>query len=126
MKALWIALGILSIIAGFIGVFLPLLPTTPFALLAAFCFSKGSDTLHQWLLNTKMFGPLILDWEKHGVVRLPVKRLSTGMILLLFGYTLIFVKVAFWIKITVALIGICVLTFIWSRPSVPTKLTSDG
>ena len=124
MKALWIALGILSLIAGFIGVFLPLLPTTPFALLAAFCFSKGSDTLHNWLLNTKMFGPLILDWEKHGVVRLPVKRLSSAMIFFLFGYTLIFVKVAVWIKITVALIGVCVLTFIWTRPSVPAISTS--
>lgn len=119
MKAVWIALGILSLIAGFIGAFLPILPTTPFALLAAFCFSKGSDTLHEWLLNTKMFGPLIKDWEEHGVVRPKIKKLSTTMIVVLFGYTLIFVKVAWWIKLIVSSTGIGVLIFIWTRPSEP-------
>ncbi|MBK24951.1 MAG: hypothetical protein CME70_13210 [Halobacteriovorax sp.] len=126
MKALWIFLGILCLIAGFIGVFLPLLPTTPFALLAAFCFSKGSDTLYEWLLSSKLFGPLIKDWEAYGVIRLPVKRLSTGMIFLLFGYTLIFVKVALWIKAIVSLSGILVLAFIWTRPSLPsTQVSGD-
>lgn len=124
MKALWIFLGILCLIAGFIGVFLPLLPTTPFALLAAFCFSKGSDTLYEWLLSSKLFGPLIKDWEAYGVIRLPVKRLSTGMIFLLFGYTLIFVKVALWIKAIVSLSGILVLAFIWTRPSLPSTQAS--
>jgi len=124
VKALWIFLGILCLIAGFIGVFLPLLPTTPFALLAAFCFSKGSDTLYEWLLSSKLFGPLIKDWEAYGVIRLPVKRLSTGMIFLLFGYTLIFVKVALWIKAIVSLSGILVLAFIWTRPSLPSTQAS--
>jgi uncharacterized membrane protein YbaN (DUF454 family) len=120
MKALWIFLGIICLILGFIGVFLPLLPTTPFALLAAFCFSKGSDELHQWLLNTKMFGPLIRDWEDYGVIRLRYKKLSSIMISFLFGYTLIFVKVILWIKLVVMLSGLLVLWFIWSRPSTPT------
>ena len=119
MNLIWISLGILSLIAGFIGIFLPLLPTTPFALLAAFCFSKGSDDLHDWLLETKMFGPLIKDWEKYGVIRLRVKKMSTGMIGLLFGYTLIFVHVDIWIKIVVMLSGVGVLSFIWTRPSKP-------
>ncbi|MFT6067689.1 MAG: uncharacterized membrane protein YbaN (DUF454 family) [Bacteriovoracaceae bacterium] len=120
MKALWISLGIICLILGFIGVFLPLLPTTPFALLAAFCFSKGSDDLHRWLLETKMFGPLIKDWEDHGVIRLRIKKISTLMISLLFGYTLIFVKVFLWIKLIVSLTGLLVLWFIWTRPSTPT------
>lgn len=119
MKPFWIFLGILSLIAGFIGVFLPLLPTTPFALLAAFCFSKGSDALHEWLLESKFFGPLIKDWEKHGVIRLNIKRYSTVTIVGLFGYALIFVNVILWIKAIVILSGISVLTFIWSRPSTP-------
>lgn len=119
MKALWISFGILSLILGFIGVFLPLLPTTPFALLAAFCFSKGSDQLHEWLLDSKLFGPLIRDWESYGVIRLRVKKISTTMIALLFGYTLIFVKVFLWIKLVVSLSGVLVLCFIWTRPSTP-------
>lgn len=119
MKALWIALGIICLLLGFIGIFLPLLPTTPFALLAAFCFSKGSDELHQWLLDTKMFGPLIKDWEDYGVISLKIKRISSLMISLLFGYTLIFVKVILWIKLVVTISGLLVLWFIWSRPSKP-------
>jgi uncharacterized membrane protein YbaN (DUF454 family) len=119
LKPLWIFLGILSIITGFIGIFLPLLPTTPFALVAAFCFSKGSDTLHEWLLSSKFFGPLISDWEKNGAISLNIKRYSTFSIILLFGYTIIFVKVIFWIKMIVVLSGALVLAFIWTRPSRP-------
>lgn len=68
MRALWVAVGLLSLLLGAIGVVLPLLPTTPFVLLAAFAFSKGSPRLRQWLLDSATFGPIIADWEQHGAI----------------------------------------------------------
>jgi uncharacterized membrane protein YbaN (DUF454 family) len=118
-KILFLIAGYLCLVLGFIGAFLPILPTTPFVLLAAYCFSKGSDRMYNSLLQTKLFGPLIIDWRAHGVIPMKAKILSTTMIVLLFSYTLIFVPVAVWIKIIVATSGMGVLAFIWSRPSYP-------
>lgn len=115
-RILFLTFGILSLILGVIGIFLPLLPTTPFALLAAYFFSKSSTTLHSWLINQRTLGPLIKDWENYGVIRLKAKWMATVMIVLLFSYSLIFVPVALWIKVIVALSGLSILTFIWTRP----------
>lgn len=115
-RILFLILGFLSLFLGVIGIFLPLLPTTPFALLAAYFFSKSSHKIHRWLLDQKTLGPLIRDWESHGIIRLKAKWLATVMIVLLFSYSLLFVNVPHLIKGIVALSGIAILTFIWTRP----------
>ncbi len=115
-RIILLCLGFLCLILGFVGIFLPLLPTTPFALLAAYFFSKSSKNLHQWLLNQKHLGPLIKDWEAHGIIGLKAKWLATVMIVPLFSYSLYFVPVPMWIKAIVSLSGVCILTFIWTRP----------
>lgn len=115
-KVIFLILGLTSLILGFIGIFLPILPTTPFALLAAFFFSKSSEKLHQWLVNQRSLGPLIRDWESYGVIRLKAKWLATVMIIPLFSYSLFFVPVPLWIKSIVACSGMAILTFIWTRP----------
>lgn len=122
---LYISLGWLSLALGFIGAFLPILPTTPFALLAAYFFSKGSPKLHQWLLESRLMGPLIRDWQQYGVVRLRAKVTATIMITVLFSYTLIFVEVTWWIKVLVAGSGVGVLIFLWSRPSTHQRVPED-
>lgn len=116
-KIVFLFLGWLSLVLGFIGIFLPILPTTPFALLAAYFFSKSSERLHEWLISQKTMGPMIVTWQRHGVIRPRAKWLATILMTLLFSYTLIFVKVALWIKLIVAATGLSVLTFIWTRPS---------
>jgi len=116
-RIIFFCCGWISIILGVAGIFLPILPTTPFAILAAWCFSKSSERWHQWLLNHKIFGPTIRDWERDGVINPRAKALATSMIVLLFSYTLIFVKVHIVVKSIVTTIGISVLFFIWTRPS---------
>lgn len=114
---LFLILGWICIILAVIGIFLPLLPTTPFLILAAFLFSKGSERLHSWLLNQKSFGPIIKNWEQNGAIAPRAKIISTIMIMAFFSYTLIFIDVLFWIKTLVFLTGIGVLAFILTRPN---------
>jgi uncharacterized membrane protein YbaN (DUF454 family) len=114
---LYITVGWLFLGLGVIGIFLPLLPTTPFVLLAAFCFSRGSATLNRWLLEQKTFGPMIRDWNQHGIIRRRVKWTSAVLIVLMIGYPVLFSPLSRPIKIGLVMVGIGVIGFIWSRPS---------
>lgn len=78
-RLLWILAGVLSLLVGFIGIFLPVLPTAPLILLAAFCFSRGSERLEAWMLNHRRFGPMIHDWRRNRSVPLRAKQLATVM-----------------------------------------------
>lgn len=78
-RPLWLAAGVLSLVVGVIGIVLPLLPTTPLVLLAAFCFSRGSERWEAWLLAHPRFGPAVLDWRQHRAVPLRAKQLATVM-----------------------------------------------
>ena len=78
-RLLWGAAGVLALAAGIVGFFLPLLPTTPFVLLAAFCFSRGSARLEAWLLAHPRWGPLIRDWRVRHAMPLRAKQLAWAM-----------------------------------------------
>jgi len=78
-RALWVAAGGLSLATGIVGAFLPLLPTTPFVLLAAFCFARGSARVERWLLDHPRFGPMVRDWRKRRAIPRRAKRLAWAM-----------------------------------------------
>lgn len=113
----YIAAGWLSLGLGFVGIFVPLLPTTPFVLLAAVCFSRGSERLYLWLITQPTFGPLLRDWQLYGVIRRRVKWTTTLLMALLFSYPLSTGTIPWWAKGAMLLVGMSVLGFIWSRPS---------
>ncbi len=79
---LWLA-GSVSLALGVIGVVLPGLPTTPFVLLAAACYAKASPRLHHWLLNHRLTGPMLRDWETHRSLTRRTKQVAVGMMLLM-------------------------------------------
>ncbi|WP_033919376.1 YbaN family protein [Sphingomonas sp. 37zxx] len=68
IRSLYFAAGILSLVLGFIGAFLPILPTVPFVILAAFCFSRGSPRFETWLLDHPQLGPPIHAWRRSGAI----------------------------------------------------------
>lgn len=81
-RLIWLLAGLASLVLGFIGVFLPLLPTTPFVLLAAFCFSRGSSRCEHWLLTHRLFGPMVRDWRASRAVPLRAKQFASVMMAL--------------------------------------------
>ena len=104
-KTLFMSLGFLFIILAVLGVFLPLLPTTPFIILAAFLFSKSSDRWHQWLLSNRVFGPILYNWENSRCIPYFAKMLSFSMIAI-FGAISVLSMSAVWLQVvTVLLIG---------------------
>lgn len=119
IRTLFVIAGWMSLGLGLIGAFLPILPTTPLVILAAYFFSKGSTRLHQWLVTRPHLGNMIVEWEQHRVIRMRAKIMSTVVIIPLFAYTLGFVQVHLAIKVIVALTGVAVLAFIWTRASLP-------
>lgn len=75
----WLLGGGLSLLLGVIGIFLPLLPTTPFVLLAAFCFARGSVRYEAWLVAHPRFGPMIRQWRTSRAVPLRAKQAAWTM-----------------------------------------------
>ncbi len=116
MQFLWATLGLICVALAAIGVILPLLPTVPFLLLAAFFFSRSSSRLHNWLLSHPGFGPFIDDWNRSGAIRPRAKRLATVSVAAVILLSLILG--ASWLIITIQCVTVSfVLLFIWTRPN---------
>ncbi|MBL7556986.1 MAG: YbaN family protein [Bdellovibrionaceae bacterium] len=116
-RFLYLLFGWFFLVIGVIGIAVPLLPTTPFLILTAICFSKGSEKMHTWLLNHRIFGPPINEWNSKGVIRLKYKIMATTMMSLsaLFVYPKPYIPAIGKIGFSVSFI--LVMIFIWTRPS---------
>ena len=117
MRGIWFICGCISVAIGVIGIVLPLLPTVPLLLLAAICFAKSSERAHNWLMNHKVLGPPIHDWQSSGSIKRPAKISATVCIAAAFIISL-FLGVAWWALLMQAAVLGCVATFIWTRPEV--------
>jgi len=87
VRLLWLMLGLTSVGAGVVGAILPLLPTTPFLLLAAFAFARSSPRLHAGLLAHPHFGPMIDDWRRFGAINHRAKTASVVVMALTFAFS---------------------------------------
>lgn len=92
MRIVFALLGGLALLLGLIGAFLPVLPTTPFILLSAFCFGKSSPRLYAWLVSHPLCGPLIQDWQNHRGVRAHIRRRALWMMALSFSFSIYMVE----------------------------------
>ena len=84
-------LGFLFLGIALVGVFLPLLPTTPFVLVAAACFAKSSERRHRWLLANGTFGPMVRDWEEKRCVSCRVKAIAIASMAIVGGISVFIV-----------------------------------
>ena len=113
-----IVVGIVSLALGGLGIFLPLLPTTPFVLVAAFAFANSSEKLHRWLLDHNVFGPLIDNWRRHRAISPSAKAMSVLSMLAILAISW-FAGFAMIVIVVQALVLGCVAAFILTRPSFP-------
>ncbi len=114
MRFLWIGFGWLFVGLGVLGIALPLLPTTPFLLLAAVCFSRGSEKIHSWLLNHPTLGPPIHDWQTHRAISRRSKVIATASMLVLAIITPL-VGAPLWAAAVQAVVLCIVGTILWSQ-----------
>ena len=87
MRRFYLAMGFSFVALGFVGAFVPVLPTTPFLILAATCFARSSPRLERWLLDHPRFGPTLRAWREHGAIPRSAKLMAlagTGIGFMLF------------------------------------------
>jgi len=116
LRILFFTAGILCTALGAVGAFLPVLPTTPFLLLAAACFARSSETLHQRLLANRMFGPYIKRWEEERTIPRAVKRKAIGLVAVSFAIS-IYIFDEIWMRVMHACLGVAVIAFIACLPT---------
>ncbi|CNL50443.1 DUF454 family protein [Yersinia aldovae] len=114
---LLIALGWLAVVLATLGVVLPLLPTTPFLLLAAGCFARSSPRFQHWLLYRSWFGSYIRSWQQHRALPPGAKWKAVLITLLTFSLSLWLVKI-WWVRGILLLILIILLTFMLRIPVI--------
>lgn len=116
-RGIYLVIGLFFVGLGAVGAFLPVLPTTPFMIVAAACFARSSTRLENWLLQHKRFGPLLIEWRQRGAI--PPRAKLASLIGTIIGF------VVFWIcsspgpllASAVAALMLFGLVYVFSRPS---------
>lgn len=111
-----LSLGWASVVLGVIGIFLPLLPTTPFLLLASWCFARSSRKFHTWLHEHKRLGPMVSAWESGEGLETKVKLRIILFLWLSMGLSMILVQ-RWPATFSLIFIGSCVSIYIWRQPT---------
>ncbi|WP_340149225.1 YbaN family protein [uncultured Sneathiella sp.] len=118
-KILLLLIGWFFVALGTIGLFLPVLPTTPFLLISLWAFSQSSERFHDWLYNHRVFGPPLQDWSRYGVIPLRAKIVAIGTMAISATLVIIFSSTP-WYGITAMLLLMGIgAGFILTRPSRP-------
>tara|TARA_B100000035_G_C21005946_1_gene557282 strand:+ start:111 stop:434 length:324 start_codon:yes stop_codon:yes gene_type:complete len=106
----------LFLLLGFIGLLLPIVPTTPFILVSVWFFARSSKKLEDWLINHKIFGKSIRDWKEKGAISKNAKLSAIPLIIFSFSAT-IYLNEIFYLDLFLAVLGLSISTFIVTRPN---------
>lgn len=117
VRMAYLVLGCLFVALGVLGVFLPLLPTTPFMLLAAGCFARASTRFYNWLLNTRAFGPAILEWRTHRSIPYRIKLVAIATMVVTLGISITVAIESRWVQGLVAALGVMLGVWMYRIPS---------
>lgn len=113
----WFALGWVMVALGFVGAFLPVMPTTIFVILAAGCFSRSSPRFERWLLEHRWFGPSIIRWRERGAIPLKAKIVAIASMAGGYAVLLFTAQPPGWVQLIVAIGLVASATYVASRPN---------
>lgn len=117
VRLFFAALGVLFVGVGLVGAVLPVLPTTPFMLLAAACFVRASPRFYNWLLNTRTFGPLIREWRRYHSIPWRAKLMAIGLMAATLTVSIVFFVEQRYAQIAMAVFGIALAIWLYRIPS---------
>jgi uncharacterized protein len=117
-KYIYLAFGWFSVGLAVMGIILPILPTTPFLLVAVWAFSKSSPELAERIRNHKTFGPFVRDWQDGGVIPLKAKILAMAMMTAASGYLWFYSRAPGWAAIAAIAAMVAAGVYILSRPTI--------
>jgi len=125
-RSIWTGLGLVLVGLGLIGIVVPGLPVTIFMILALFCFRRGSERFEKWLLEHKVFGPTLRDWDKYKGIRRKTKIVAvatlTFFIMISVGVILLN-SMKPWVVAIVVGTGVLVSVYILTRPTIPVEVS---
>ncbi len=125
-RLVWLWMGHFFLALGTVGIFLPLLPTAPFILLASACYSRGSTRLEAWLLNHKVFGATLRNWRQYHVINRRAKALASLSIGAGIAWVWLSDKIPVYGKWAMVTVVTPVWIFLITRPSQPPLSVSHG
>ena len=117
-RGTFIVAGTISLGLGAAGVFLPILPTTPFLLLSAACYYKGSERMHRWLLNNKLFGSYIRNYKEGKGISKIAKILSLFLLWITIGYSAFFMISSYVVQLILFAVAIVVTVHVATLPTL--------
>jgi uncharacterized protein len=115
IRSLYLTAGFIALILGVVGIVLPVLPTTPFVLLAAACFARSSKNFHDKLLTNRVTGPIIREWMEHRSIPRKVKRWVYLLLMLSLGSSVLMMS-SVWHQGMLVLLGVILIAFVWRIP----------
>ena len=116
LRWLLVAAGVACTTLAALGAFLPVLPTTPFLLLAGACFARSSPRLRQRLLDNRFFGPYLAQWQHDRTIPREAKRKAYGLAVLSFALSIALVSET-WLRVMLLVIGLALLAFLRALPT---------
>lgn len=117
LRLLFLLCGCACVALGVAGIMLPVLPTTPFMLLAAACFARSSERFHRWLLTHPLFGATVREWEQYRSVRRRTKRIAILTMAITLGVSILFFVSSRPLQIALAFFGLALALYLHRLPS---------
>ena len=117
VRAALVVAGSGFVVVGLAGIFLPVLPTTPFLLLAAACYARASRRFYNALLNNRLFGPAILEWQQHRSMVWRTKLTALALLLLTLAVSIVFFVENFWLRLALVVVGLVLGFWLYRIPS---------
>jgi len=125
-KILYISLGLICVGFGMLGAVLPVLPTTPFLLVALWLFARSSERFHRWLYHHPVFGKTLQNWEQHQVITTPVKVIAVTSMFASMTYVIMFKQPPYYAAVPLVILISLTAWYILSKPGKLPEVTEQG